>query len=230
MFSKNAIFLKKLKLTPCNEDGTVINKHKPFEVMLNPEYYSVKSSIQYTVIEVANGKDVEYKYVGHTAREIVLAPLILDVTGAVPYTLSALYKSLNEVIEHLEKVTYKVDGDAHEPPVILLEWGDFSEKVRLDSMDVKYTLFAENGDPLRAEVSLTLSEYRTPQEIAAEQKTASPDMTHLVEVKDGDTLPLMCNRIYKDCSYYREVAEINGLDDFRHLVPGTFLYFPPLAD
>lgn len=223
------IFLKKLKISACDKNGIAKTDPKPFEVMLNPEHYSVKSSIKYVPI---GGKDSNksIKYVGQTAKEITLAPFILDVTGAVPHTLSALYKSMGEVIKHLEKVTYKVNGEAHEPPIILLEWGEFSEKARLNSMDIKYTLFAENGDPLRAEVSLSLTEYRNTEEIATEIKTSSPDLTHFVEVKDGDTLPLMCNRVYKDCSYYREVAEINGLHDFCHLTPGTFLYFPPLVD
>lgn len=224
------MFLKKLKLTKCDGSGMPMSEPKPFEVMLNPEFYTVKSSLQYTEDPLYSNAIGEKKYKAHLADEITLAPFILDVTGAVPHTLSALYGSMKDVISHLRQVTFNYDGNIHESPVVQIEWGTFSYKARLNTMDVKYTLFAENGDPLRAEVSLTLTEFQRSEDIDDKNKKSSPDLTHLIEVKDGDTLPLMCNRVYKDCSYYREIAEINELDDFRHLTPGTFLYFPPLVD
>lgn len=231
MISTNTIFLKKLKLTACNEKGKPLTKLKPFELMLNPENYTVQSNVHYTDDAAdgnTSGAGSKFKYVA--AKEITLGTFILDVTGAVPFTLSALYGSMKEVIDHLENVVYNFDGEIHRTPIVLVEWGILSYKAELKSMSVKYTLFAENGDPLRAEVTLSMQEYLTEEEKAAREKKSSPDLTHFVEVKVGDTLPLMCNRIYKDCSYYREVAEINGLHDFCHLTPGTFLYFPPLVD
>jgi nucleoid-associated protein YgaU len=56
----------------------------------------------------------------------------------------------------------------------------------------------------------------------------SPDVTHLRTVMAGDTLPLMCFRIYGDSRYYSEVAKVNNLDHFRRLQPGEALMFPPL--
>jgi hypothetical protein len=217
---------KKLKLTSLSKSS------KTFELMLNPEYYSVKSTIRYKEDETANDANpgYSYKYTGTPPREINIGPIILDVTGAIPFKSTLLDQSITKMIENLEEVVYDYDGDTHQPPLIKVEWGSNSFEAKLLTIDVKYTLFAENGDPLRAEISLSMREYISPEEIMAKRKKSSPDLTHLVEVKDGDTLPLMCNRVYKDCSYYREVAEINGLDDFCTLTPGTFLYFPPLVD
>jgi len=50
-----------------------------------------------------------------------------------------------------------------------------------------------------------------------------------VVVKDGDTLPLLCHRIYGDSGYYADVARFNGLSSFRRLKPGLALHFPPLG-
>jgi nucleoid-associated protein YgaU len=47
-------------------------------------------------------------------------------------------------------------------------------------------------------------------------------------VKTGDTLPLMCYRIYGDTRYYLQVAAINGMGNFRKLIPGTEILFPPI--
>ena len=52
--------------------------------------------------------------------------------------------------------------------------------------------------------------------------------SHRVLVKEGDTLPLLCHEIYGDAWYGPQVARFNHLADFRRLVPGTQLHFPPL--
>ena len=58
---------------------------------------------------------------------------------------------------------------------------------------------------------------------------SSPDLTHRVTVKDGDILPLLTYKTYNDQSYYLQVARVNRLRNFRRLVAGTTLVFPPIA-
>jgi nucleoid-associated protein YgaU len=48
-------------------------------------------------------------------------------------------------------------------------------------------------------------------------------------VKAGDDLPSLCSQVYGDPLLYLQVAEANGLDNFRELAPGTRIFFPPLA-
>ncbi len=47
-------------------------------------------------------------------------------------------------------------------------------------------------------------------------------------MRGGDKLPLMCFAVYGDARHYLDVARVNGLADFRALVPGQQLLFPPL--
>jgi nucleoid-associated protein YgaU len=67
-------------------------------------------------------------------------------------------------------------------------------------------------------------------DIVVSQLKSSPDLSHLVTVKAGDTLPLLCCNIYGSSVYYLEVARVNGLAHFRDLAPGMQLLFPPLQD
>jgi nucleoid-associated protein YgaU len=101
---------------------------------------------------------------------------------------------------------------------------------RAEGMKFDYTLFKPNGEPLRAKITLNFVEYISPGEMGKRKQPSSPDLTHLITVKAGDTLPLLCDRIYRDSGYYMEVARINGLSSFRNLTPGTTLKFPPLAN
>jgi nucleoid-associated protein YgaU len=59
---------------------------------------------------------------------------------------------------------------------------------------------------------------------------SSPDLTHSVQVKDGDLLPLLTSQIYKDQNYYLQVAKVNKLKNFRKLKAGTTLVFPPISN
>ncbi len=91
---------------------------------------------------------------------------------------------------------------------------------RLESMHANYTLFRATGEALRAKVDLGFISYATPMEEALMAQRSSPDMTHTVRVRAGDTLPLLCQQIYRDASRYLEIARLNGLDGFRALRAG----------
>jgi LysM repeat protein len=132
-------------------------------------------------------------------------------------------------LSQLNAVVYNYDGSDHEPNIVRLLWGSLIFYGRLDSMSVTYKLFKPSGEPLRALVKLAFTGFVSKSEESLKAKRSSPDLTHVVEVKAGDTLPLLCNRIYKDCSYYLDVAEVNGIDHIRDLKPGQKLYFPPLS-
>jgi nucleoid-associated protein YgaU len=63
---------------------------------------------------------------------------------------------------------------------------------------------------------------------SAEAGRKSPDLTHIRIVREGDTLPGLCEDIYNDPAYYLEVARFNRLGSFRNLEIGSEIYFPQL--
>ena len=66
------------------------------------------------------------------------------------------------------------------------------------------------------------------EEEALRANRSSPDLSHIIEVKAGDNLPMLCYQVYKDSAYYLDVARVNGITNFRDIRPGTKLHFPPL--
>jgi nucleoid-associated protein YgaU len=96
-------------------------------------------------------------------------------------------------------------------------------------MSTNYTLFMPDGTPIRAKMAVTFKSYASEAQLAKGAYKQSPDVTHLVTVQAGDTLPLLCHRIYGDSRYYAKVAAFNGLSNFRGVPPGTQLLFPPLS-
>jgi hypothetical protein len=125
-------------------------------------------------------------------------------------------------------VVYAYDGGNHEPSVVKLTWGALLFYGRLKTMSVEFTVFEPGGDPLRARAKMSFAGFMSDREESLRAKRASPDLSHVVVVRKGDTLPLLCHRIYKDVSYYLDVARYNDLSEVGHLEPGTRISLPPL--
>ncbi|HLT34887.1 MAG TPA: hypothetical protein VK034_01345 [Enhygromyxa sp.] len=140
--------------------------------------------------------------------------------------------SVAKQVEDFLTLCYDVQSESHEPAYLTLTWGhgvlgSGGFKCRLESVDIQYTLFNRDGSPLRAELSAKFVEALDPDAAKRELRLSSPDLSHRRIVRAGDTLPLLCREIYGSPEHYLRVAEVNSLDDFRELVPGQALIFPP---
>jgi nucleoid-associated protein YgaU len=197
----------------------------PFTVQINPEKYRQSLAASYTKTEAAGGTGQATTFDQDLGSTLALE-LVLDGTGAVPGSGS---RSVDEQIVDLWRLGMKINSSTHQPNYLKLTWGTLLFKAQLRSLDIDYTMFSPDGTPLRARVAASFSKFQENLEGQVEQNMSSPDLTHALTVKAGDTLPLMCFRVYGDSSYYTQVARVNGLSTFRNLPVGMTLAFPPLA-
>jgi hypothetical protein len=218
---------KKLMITPCDVDSNgklEPVKGKDFVVMLNPGSVKLNQSITYSKRPVIGQSASNSKFSAANSQKLDFN-IIIDGTGVVNPSGKPDVKTQ---IDQLNDTVYNYKGKQHEPNYVRLLWGTLTYYGRLDSMTINYTLFAPGGTPLRAEVSMSFSSSVTDKEEALSKNASSPDMTHIVTFRDGDTVPQLCNRIYGDGAYYLEVARINDITNFRDIEPGATLKFPPL--
>ena len=210
-------------------DGTVsINSAKSFTVMLNPTDVSHDKTITYDDTVFIGGLPAEKKFSAYQPENFSFS-VMLDGTGVVPpASPTTATKDVMTQIADLSTVIYNYVGDKHEPSRVRVLWGTVIFFGRLLTLKTKYTLFKPSGDPLRATVDLAFVGTTSSTEAALMANRSSPDLSHMVEVRQGDTLPLLCQRIYGDPAYYLDVARFNRLVDFRNLKPGGKLHFPPL--
>ncbi len=227
--------MAKLRIQRCKMGKSKIEPKKGpaniFEAVINPESYSHNFGLNYTGTmgqgENPIGSSAPVPKYAMAEPEKVSFSIIVDGTGVVP---DKKKQTVAKQIEQLRKIVYDYDGDEHEPTAVKIMWGKGLKAFfgRLTSMSMDYTLFHPNGEALRAKIKMDFIEARTEAQEALEAKRKSPDLTHVVQVVDGDTLPMLCHRIYKDAGKYLEIAALNGLDNFRSLTPGTLLRFPPM--
>ncbi len=221
---------KKLSISPCTieSDGSLTVESDKFDVMLNPSGYSHEHSISYSKSKALGqlGSDTKFNAIN---PEKITFDIVIDGTGVVNLPIPGLGSpDVKTQIKQLSDIIYTYDGSDHQPDPVRLLWGSLIFFGRLESMSIEYTLFKPSGEPLRAKLKLAFVAFISKEEEALRANRSSPDLSHIVEVEAGDTLPLLCYRIYKDSSYYMEVARINKLTNFRDLTPGIRLHFPPL--
>ena len=113
---------------------------------------------------------------------------MLDGTGAnLPGGVK--FESVLDSVKKIRKITQDYDGGSHEPPWVELTWGTNVVRGRTTKLDVDYNLFKPSGEPLRAEVFLEVERSPSDVEETKTRNRSSPDLTHIVTVKAGDTLP-----------------------------------------
>jgi hypothetical protein len=136
---------------------------------------------------------------------------------------------MKDEINALTKIIYDYNGEIHRPNFVMVQWGQsLLFKGVLASYDISYTLFNPDGNPLRAKVSLAFTQYISPAAACECNKDSSPDISHLVTVTEGVSLPSLCEKVWNDESYYVQVARYNGLNKFRNLSGVRQLIFPPI--
>ncbi|MDJ0715446.1 MAG: hypothetical protein QNJ54_14670 [Prochloraceae cyanobacterium] len=235
---KNPFKLEKLKIQVYEHRGRTGKAQDTFEVMFNPESYSLKYENIYQYQQGINTSGKEAKY-SLSKPQILSLKLILDDTGVTAdYALGALALAekivgKNDVYKRVQRfleLTSYMDGKIHDPKFLKIEWGDLIFDCRLKSVQVKYTLFNRSGIPLRAELdTVFIGDIKDSKRIREENKT-SPDLIHSRMIKAGDKLPLMAQEIYGNSNYYIQLARANNLNNFRKLKEGEIIKFPPVKE
>ena len=197
-----------------------------FEALINPESYTLDYKLKFSEDAQGHGTpgtNLKYEY---TEPEEITFEFLFDNTGIID---GKARDNVADDLKRFKEVILEYKGDAHEPRHLKLVWGENSIfKGRATEVSVTYKMFNPDGSPTRAVAKVKFRSSVEDLKRAALQNRQSPDLTHVRTVIAGDTLDRLCHRIYGDPRYYLQVAEANKLGNFRKLVPGTTLVFPPL--
>jgi hypothetical protein len=124
------------------------------------------------------------------------------------------------------------------PPVCTVTWGPHVDPYAglpftgvVETLTQKFTLFLEDGTPVRATLDLQLKEGEAPERQRKRNppRQGSPLQAKVRVVLQGDSLWGLAAEEYGDPAKWRQIAEANGIDDPRALDPGTELLIPSLG-
>lgn len=195
----------------------------PVEVQFNPTEYGIDSGANYAELQVPGLGGPILQFVRGEATTLNLE-LFLDGTAERGAPLGPTVESK---LATLRKFVL-IDGNLHSPPVCRFAWGRVEFQGVITTFKEKYSLFDDAGRVLRARVTVALKEYVSPSVESKQTKRSSPDRAHVRVVRAGDRIDRIAAEVYGNPRLWRPIAEANGLDDPRVLVPGTTLRIPAL--
>ncbi|WP_205504345.1 CIS tube protein [Rufibacter psychrotolerans] len=193
--------------------------------LVNPETYQLDYKVAFVEAQGQGASAKQQTYV-HTKPEDFSFEFLFDATGLIEGSPTS---DIWAELKYFKDLLTEFHGPIHETRHFKLVWGVSLFKCRLASLQITFKLFKPDGTPIRA-IAKALFKSSVEENLrVAKENRQSPDLTHERQVLAGDTLPLLCFRLYEDPRRYLQVAKANGLTNFRRLVPGQTLYFPPVA-
>jgi hypothetical protein len=201
-----------------------------FTTPINPESFTKTNHIELETSRGHGQPGTNPKYKSTKPEELKIE-FFLDGTQTMEGYVEQ-YKTM-EVHDQIEKFTncvYKYEGKIHRPRFLIIRWGsEIRFPCVLSHMDINYTLFNPNGNPLRVKITATFLKYETEVAVAAAARMSSPDLTHMRRIKEGDRLDLMAYKIYDNSNYFIQIGKVNNLTSLRKIKPGKEMFFPPIS-
>jgi nucleoid-associated protein YgaU len=133
------------------------------------------------------------------------------------------------MLKPIQALVYKVPL-RNEPPLVMFSWGMILSKMSyIEELEIDYTMFRADGTPLRAEVSMTLTEYDLGWLSAIPMNpTSYSEARKTWVVTEGQTLDWIAYQEYGNAMHWRHIAEVNNLTNPRDLRSGQILKLTPL--
>lgn len=187
-------------------------------VLFNPKEYVVEKKTPWSEVSVF-GMDSPPVQFTMGERKRLSMELFFDTS-----------EEKTDVRVHTEKIDklMLVNAQEHRPPLLRFTWGPLSFDCVLEDCVQRFTLFKNDGIPLRAIIKVVFKEYATAAQQLAKTPRQSADHTKRLVLREGETLVGLAAREYNDPSKWRVIAEANGIEDPENIASGTIVELPPL--
>lgn len=214
--------LTKLIIRGYDKPEELAQQGKPvaeFKVMFNPENFSLGNVFKFDDAQSDAETGSEQKFKSVVPREFSYNFLI-DSTNASG--------TPNDVVEQITlfKKTTGFEGKERRPLYLTISFGTFTIRCIIKAFEFKYTLFGNDGTPVRAMISATFCEYKTPDQQLRENPDLASKLTRLVNMDVGQTLDLLAHTVYGEADKLIEIAKANGLNSLKAVTDGLRLELP----
>lgn len=192
--------------------NTATNEQIP--VMFNPEEYTLDQGNTFAEIGIPGLEAPPLQYVRGNLKMLKME-LFFDT-----------YEKGSDVRSFTRKITRLLEKNQtlKAPPILLFTWGRLNFQCVLDGASQKFTMFLNDGTPVRATLSVTFKEYQPVQiDIRRGLFVGPPTVRNILE---GETLSGLAGEVMGDPGAWREIANLNDVENPRKISPGTQLIIP----
>jgi hypothetical protein len=216
--------LEKLRIVPQDKNLSEV------VALFNPNAYSISKSNQYRQHRRRELNAPLLSFIGGGSRTLSLE-LFFDVTES-PRIDGRRINDVRQLTNKLVDLT-RISRNSMRPPVCRVFWGssrfansDFPFTGVVGNLEQRFTLFDSGGTPLRAEVSVSFTEFLGwGKNSERDLRKTDPEFTTRV-IRRGDRLDSIAGEMLDDPGEWRAIAEVNSIDDPRTLEVGKSLRIP----
>jgi hypothetical protein len=198
----------------------------------NPSSLSLSRSSTWTSGDETTQSTPTLAYGGGASERLTLNLLLHaddNIKGRSGEQVRAGIDAIFALLEPTQKIPKRTQK---RPPTVQFVWGQYVSFVAVaESVAVKQELFAPDGTPLRATITVALRQFQ-PDPGQAPPPGQNPTTRSTGErrahtVVPGDSLPSIAYHHLGDARRWKEIAEANQIDDPTRLTPGLELIVIP---
>lgn len=194
--------VEKAKIIPLDKKLREMEK-EAIEVMFNPNEYTVSVEAKYTDKE----DKIQFLETGIPEFKVSLFYDTYEIRSDVR-------KETNRIIALMKPTVSSGEGTKH-PPDCMFVWGKFWYRGVITSAQQRFTMFLENGIPVRAivDVAFTSRELDKKVESLKGLGVGLENRRRLWRVKGGDRLDIIASETLRDPSQWRKIAQANRINN-----------------
>lgn len=172
-------------------------KPNPISLPVNPESFTQNFKMELNFLKGLDQR-IQMNYNGIKPEELRL-DFVFDGTDLIQgYKYNSANKSVKAQLEIFLKTVYEMNKTVHKPRFLQVQWGKFLFPCILSNLDLNYTLFKPNGDPLRIKANATFINYNAQIERIAREGQQSPNLASMRLEKAEDGSDLITEKTFKN--------------------------------
>jgi nucleoid-associated protein YgaU len=204
-------------------------KSEDIPVLFNPEEYTLSKDNSFAQMAVPGLRAPLLQFVNGGLQTLEME-LLVDTYEEHCEGARVLNRAGDDVRILTGKVAalLEINRATHAPPVLLFIWGSLSFTCVLTRLSQRFIMFRPDGVPVRARLTVSLSEFTNAEIEAKEIKRETADYTSIYVVTEGDHLSAIATRAYGDPALWKPIALRNRIAHPRRLPTGLRLVLPQL--
>lgn len=211
------------KIYEVDKDGKELDGGVSVACMFNPYEYRVSKSNSFSQ-KPKNDADVTQAEFQSSGPQTLSLSLYFDTYEAKKDVSQTTRRLWELMMTKTQKTSQR--GKKVPPPQVAFEWGVFRFVAYITSMTQTFTLFLQDGAPVRAKVDVTFTQYVDVNDYPKQSPIGGTHFEQAWRLTAGDRLDLIAAEVYGDPQKWRRIAERNRIANPYALQPGKVLQIP----
>jgi nucleoid-associated protein YgaU len=200
----------------------VVHTGQKLFLQFNPEEYTVNKDNNFAVQPIPGLSAPLVQFVNGNQRTVDME-LFFDTWD----TRSLPKQDVRDLTGQVTRLM-EIDSQLHAPPILRVSWSSLTLLCVLSKVSQKFSMFDNEGRPVRARLTCTFNEVIDPEQEAKALNLQTADYSKVHTVSEGETLSSIAARLYENPQLWRPIAISNGISDPRAISAGQQLRIPSL--